>query len=169
MAGMSRAIEDRRRGRDWGPSHQQISAPWQRQRSPVLRLIGWFLAAMWLHSAIDNGGGDELAWCLHVMVLGWLAKRLVRAVREERVPVAWLANTAAVVGLRLATLLVRVGPLWLVKQIARWRERTGWTPGAEALVSPAQRARGEVERRGGGAYLGESEDGGWVCADPESA
>jgi hypothetical protein len=25
-----------------------------------------------------------------------------------------------------------------------------------------------VERRGGGAYLGESEDGEWLCADPES-
>jgi type IV secretion system protein VirD4 len=166
---MSRAIEDRRRGRDWGPSHQQISAPWQRQRSPVWRLVGWFLAAMFLHNAIDKGGGDELAWCLNAMVLGWLAKMLVRAVREERVPVAWLVNAVAVLGLRLATLLVRTGPLWLVMRIARWRERTGWTPRPQALVSPAQEARDEVERCGGGAYLGEREEGEWVCADPESA
>jgi type IV secretory pathway TraG/TraD family ATPase VirD4 len=124
---------------------------------------------MWLHSAIDKGGRDAFGWCLNVMVLGWLAKMLVRAVREERVPVAWLVNAAAVVGLRLATLLVRTGPLWLVMRIARWRERTGWTPGREAFVSPAQEARGEVERCGGGAYLGEREEGEWVCADPESA
>src|ERR1700691_1788421 len=119
MAGMSRAIEDRRRGRDWGPSHQRISAPYYRQRSPVGRLVGGLPAAMFLHNAIDKGGGDELAWCLNAMVLGWLAKMLVRAVREERVPVAWLVNAAAVVGLRLATLLVRTGPLWLVMRIAR--------------------------------------------------
>lgn len=162
---MSRAVEDRR---EWGPSHQQISAPWQRQRSPLLRLAGWFLAAMLLHNAIDKGGGDELGWCLNVIVLGWLAKMLVRAVREERLPVAWIANAAAVAGLRLATLLVRTGPMWLVRRIARWRERTGWTPEREAL-SPAQEARRRVERLGGGAYLGEREDGGWVCADPESA
>lgn len=166
---MSRAIEGRRRSRDWGPSHQHISAPWERERSPVWRLICWFLATTFLHSAIDSGGGDEFMWCVNVMVLGWLAKMLVRGIREERVPVSWLANVAAVTGLRLATLVVYKGPFWLVKRIAHWRERSGWRPGQEALISPAQEARLQVERRGGGAYLGESEEGEWVCADTESA
>jgi hypothetical protein len=116
-----------------------MGAPWERERSPIWKLLAWFLLAMWLHSAIDSRGGGELMWCLNVMVLGWLAKMLVRGIREERVPAAWLVNGAAVVGLRLATLLVWKGPFWLVKRIARWRERKGWSPGRQAFVSPPRR------------------------------
>jgi hypothetical protein len=59
---MSRAIEDQRQHQDWGPNHQHMRAPWERERSPFWKLLGWFLAAAYLHTIIDNEGstGDEL-------------------------------------------------------------------------------------------------------------
>jgi hypothetical protein len=38
-----------------------------------------------------------------------------------------------------------------------------------AFKSTADEVRYEIERRGGGAYLGEDADGAWVTADRESA
>jgi type IV secretory pathway TraG/TraD family ATPase VirD4 len=164
---MSRAIEDRRRGREWGPAHQQISAPWQRERSPVLRLVGWFLAAMFLHTQIDNGGGDAFAWCLNVMVLGWLAKRVIQGVREDRIPIGWLVRVACATASWIAVQFARTAPIAVLERIPAFNaDPQTWRP---EPVSPAQQARYEVERLGGGAYLGEREDGEWVCADPESA
>jgi hypothetical protein len=136
----------------------------------VWKALGWLLVAMWLHTIIDNGGsmGDEPTWCLKVLALGWVCKRLVRAIREDRVPIDWLMDLGARVGWGLATWLVRVAPLVLVRLIARWRYRDrAFAPELEA--SPAEEARWEIERKGAGAYLGTDENGEWVTAQRESA
>jgi hypothetical protein len=58
-----------------GPNPPAHEPPWQRERSPIWKALGWFLAAMWLHTIIDNRGsaGDEISWCLKVMAIGWVA------------------------------------------------------------------------------------------------
>jgi type IV secretion system protein VirD4 len=167
---MSRAIEDRRGRREWGPTHQRMRAPWERGRSPIWKLLGWFLAAMYLHTIIDNQGsaGDEIAWCLKVMAIGWAAKRFIRGVHEGRVPIDWLKHLGAKSWLGVARLFVKLAPMSILRPIARWRFRDrGYE--LEIEMSPAQDARAEIAFLGGGAYLGTTADGEWVTAEKESA
>lgn len=117
---MSRAIQHQRGRRhpyeQWGPDHQHMRAPWhpeEKRRHPVWRLIGWFLAAMYLHTLIDNGGRDEIGWCINVLILGWIAKKLIQGVRNGTIPVHWIALARRVVfetASRTAVVFARVAP-----------------------------------------------------------
>ena len=154
----------------------------------LLRFFGWFLAAMYLHTLIDNGGRDEIGWCLNVMFWGWIAKKLTVAIKEERLQVQWLLgigrwllDRARNVGrgllARVAVLFAKRAPLGLVDLVlgdstqdtydsGGGSSNSGWQP---TIASPADEARWKVECYGGGAYLGESQSGEMVCADAESA
>lgn len=162
---MSRAIQNpnhhRRPYEDWGPDHQYMRAPWhpkRERRHPVWRFMGWFLAAMFLHTIVDSGGSvaTEPTWCLTVMFWGWLLKKLVMAIKEERIPVWWLLDRARTLGTQ--TSFPAAASPSITEDAA---------PAPE--VTPADEARWKVECYGGGAYLGESQSGEMVCADAESA
>lgn len=187
---MSRAIQNPNHHphpyEQWGPDHQYMQAPWhpeEKHRHPVLRFFGWFLAAMYLHTLIDNGGRDEIGWCLNVLFFGWIAKKLIQGVRNGTIPVHWIAPLARRVAYRTASrtavVFARVAPLGLVERVlgdstqntydsndSSSSSDSGWQP---TIVSPADEARWKVECYGGGAYLGESQSGEMVCADAESA
>jgi type IV secretion system protein VirD4 len=166
---MSRAIEDRRQQQDWGPNHQHMRAPWERERSPFWKLLGWFLAAAYLHTIIDNKGstGDEFTWCLQVMALGWVAKRVIRGVREERIPTDWLMRIARITASWMLVQFARRAPIALLQRIpAMNAEHQDWGP---EPPSPAEQARAEIAYKGGGVYLGVTKDGDWIAAAPESA
>ena len=156
------------RNHPWGPTHQQLDPPWEHSRSPIWKALGWLLAAMWLHNVIDPGGGEVLVWCIKIVAAGWAARKLVRAVRADRIPVRWLTDLGARIGWGLAIRFVRVAPLSVVRLIARRRFKDRGVE-RELEVSPAAQARWEIERKGGGAYLGKDEDGAWVTAERESA
>ena len=166
---MSRAIEDQRQGQDWGPAHQHMRAPWERERSPVWKLLGWFLVAMWLHTIIDNGGsmGDEPTWCLKVMAIGWVAKRVIRGVREERIPTGWLVQIAYTTASWMALQFARRAPMALLERIPAMN--AGPRDWDTLPPSPAEMARLRIARKGGGAYLGMAAGDEWVAADRESA
>lgn len=139
---MSRTIPKR----GWGPSHQEMAPPKRASWEWLWKLVGLFALAWFLHGIVDPGGGRPIGWCLEAMALGWLAKLLITALADGRLPITWLWS------------LLRTG------------EAT------EHLVSDAgegktagEAARAEVARLGGGAYLGTGRSGGWVLADPESA
>jgi type IV secretion system protein VirD4 len=109
------------------------------------KLAGLFALAWFAHGIVDPGGGRPIGWCLEAIALGWLAKLLITALADGRIPLEWL---------------------W---SLLRTEEAS------EQLVSDAgeaktagETARAEVARLGGGAYLGTS-GGHWVTADPESA
>jgi type IV secretory pathway TraG/TraD family ATPase VirD4 len=131
---------------------------------------------MWLHNVIDPQGGEALVWCVKVLALGWLCKKLVRAIREDRVPIGWAARLAEAAAWRLAIAFVRHAPIGVVKGVAalkdvvalkRSRRHQGLP--RTAFKSTADEARYEIEVHGGGAYLGRDEDGAWVTAERESA
>lgn len=167
---MSRAIEDRRQQQDWGPNHQHMRAPWERERRPFWKLLGWFLAAMFLHTIIDNRGSvaNEPVWCLKVMLLAWIVKRVVRGVREDRIPIDWLMRIARGTVSWMLVQFARRAPIALLERIPAFNTEHG-DPGPEPM-SLTDQARAEIAYRGGGAYLGVTEDGSdWVTADRESA
>jgi type IV secretory pathway TraG/TraD family ATPase VirD4 len=166
---MSRAIDDHRQSQGWGPTHQHMNPPWERRRSPIWKVIAWFLGAMWLHGVIDPGGRDEITWCLKALIYGWLAKWVIQEVRDGRIPIRWLVRLGEEAGWRLATMFVRVAPIGVVRRIAHRRVGRRRGVPSEAFVSVADEARYEIECLGGGAYLGVAEDGEWVVAEPESA
>lgn len=167
---MSRAVGNQRQSQNWGPTHQQMDPPWERRRSPVWEALGWLLAAMWLHNVIDPRGGDVLVWCVKVLALGWLAKRLVKAIREDRVPVQWLLWLGNEVACKIAVLFARHAPLKMVEGVvALKRSRRHKSLPLEAFKSTADEVRYEIKRKGSGAYLGTDEDGEWVTAERESA
>ena len=139
---MSRAIANK----DWGPSHQDMAPPFQNRRSPLWKIAGWYLVALFAHGIIDSGGPDALMWSLKALLVGWLTVWFVRAVRDGRIPIGWLLT-------RLTTPVPEILPLV-----------TG-----DAQLTPGEAVRAEVSRLGGGAYLGVSRRGGWVLADPEHA
>jgi type IV secretion system protein VirD4 len=157
----------------WGPSHQQMTPPWQRHsdHSLIWRVIGWFLAAMFLHTIIDNrgGAGSEITWCLKVMALGWIAKWVIRGVRDGRIPIAWLMRLGAEIRWWLGRQLVRHAPTRIFMLRASWRVRNrDYEPEIELAL--AEQALVEITYHGGGAYLGTIEDGDeWVTAEGESA
>lgn len=110
------------------------------------KLVGWYLLALFAYGFVHPGGQSPFAWSLKAVVLGWLAKLFAGAVADGRIPIAWL---------------------WSLLKT---------TTGTEQLVSDAgeaktagETARAEVERLGGGAYLGLGRNGSWALADPESA
>ena len=147
-----------------------MRAPWERERSPVWKLLGWFLAAMFLHTIIDNRGSlaNEPVWCLKVMAIAWVAKRVIRGVREERIPTAWLVRIARAVISWMAAQFARRAPLALLERIPAMNsaEPHDWD---YEPPSPAQETRWAIQRKGGGAYLGIAQNGEWVTADGESA
>jgi type IV secretion system protein VirD4 len=167
---MSRPIENRRADQTWGPTHQQLDPPWQRGRSPIWKALGWLLAALWLHNVIDPGGGEVLIWCIKVVAIGWAAKKLIRAVREDRIPIQWALRFADAAVRRLERLFAYHAPLGLVAGVVALKRRRdhGSVP-VRAFKSTAEEVRCEIERKGGGAYLGRDEDGAWVTAARESA
>ena len=111
------------------------------------KLGGWYLVALFAYGFVHPGGGaGAFAWSLKAVVVGWLAKLFLAAVADGRIPTAWLWS-----------LLTR-------------------TPATEQPVSEegeaksaGEAARAEVDRLGGGAYLGLGRNGSWALADPESA
>ncbi len=152
---------------EWGPQHQQPEAP-PAKHSILWRFLGWFIAAMFLHEAIDNGGSGEINWCLHVMFLGWLCKWLIRGIRDGHIPIDWLVRRAQASRWGLAMLFARYAPLFLVKPVARHRtHRRSLEP--EPYYPTAEDARYKVQALGGGAYLGVDQQGEWVTATPHSA
>lgn len=164
---MSRAIEDQRQQQDWGPTHQHMRAPWERERSPVWKLLGWFIAAMFLHTLIDNGGGDKPMWCLEVMVIGWVLKHVIQGIRDGRIPIDWLGRLARATVSWLLVQFARRAPIAVLDRIPAFNaEPQDWSP---EPPSPSEEARWEIACKGGGSYLGVDEDGEWVAADPESA
>ena len=150
------------------PSTRKPPQPAQRGHSLLWRFLGWFIAAMFLHEAIDNGGSGEINWCLHVMFLGWLCKWLIRGIRDGHIPIDWLVRRADALRWRLATRFVAVAPLAIVKPLARHRAyRRSLEP--EPYYPTADDARYKVQSLGGGAYLGVDQEGEWVTATPQSA
>ena len=155
--------------RTFGPRDQQLEPPWERRHTPVWRpLLGWFIGAMFLHTAIDNGGSGEFTWCLHVMFLGWVGRYLFRGIQEGRIPVRWLLRLAREARWALAIGFARHAPLRLVESTQRRRLRRERVQ-AEPYLPTAADARYAIECLGGGAYLGVYEDGEWATAEPESA
>jgi type IV secretory pathway TraG/TraD family ATPase VirD4 len=138
--------------------------------------LGWLLAALWLHNVIDPGGDDVLVWCIKVVVLGWAAKKLIRAIREDRIPIQWALGFADGAVRRLERLFAYHAPLGLVEgvvalkgAIAPRRSRRHEDPPPRMFKSTADEVRWEIERKGAGAYLGVDEQGAWVTAERESA
>ena len=149
-----------------------MTPPWQRRsgHSLIWRVIGWFLAAMFLHTIIDNrgGAGDEIAWCLKVMALGWIAKWVIQGVRDGRIPIGWLKRLGAEIRWWLGKQFVRHAPTRIFCPSHTGLGSTGHNTRVEPSL--AEQARAEIAYRGGGAYLGTIEDGEeWVCAEGESA
>ena len=165
---MSRALNSYPQDRAFGPRDQQLEPPWEARRPPFWRpLIAWFFGAMFLHSAIDNGGSGEFTWCLHVMFLGWAGRWVFRGIQEGRIPVHWLLRLASKVRWGVAMAFARHAPLFLIKPVHRHRvNRRRLEP--EPYVPTAVDARHAIDSLGGGAYLGVYEDGEWATAEPES-
>jgi type IV secretion system protein VirD4 len=165
---MSRTISNQVDHRAFGPRDQQLEPPWESRRPPFWRpLIAWFFGAMFLHTAIDNGGSGEFMWCVHVMFLGWAGKWLARGIQEGRIPVHWLKRLAIEIRWGLAIAFARHAPLRLVESAERRRHRRERLE-PEPYVPTAADARYAIESRGGGAYLGVYENGEWATAEPES-
>ncbi len=149
----------------WGPQHEYLEAP--PAKHTLLKLFGWFLAAMYAHGIVDPTGANPVFWSVQVVVMGWLARMFVKGVREGRIPIRWLLDVAEWLWVKVAVLLIRKAPIAIVAPIARRRERKRLR---EEEVQPvAADARACSMHYGGGAYLGTEEDGKWVTADKESA
>ena len=165
---MSRTISNQVDNRVFGPRDQQMEPPWESRRPPFWRpLVAWFFGAMFLHTAIDNGGSGEFMWCVHVLLLGWAGKWLVRGIQEGRIPVRWLRRLWIEVRWGVPILFARHAPLFLITPVHRHRvDRRRLEP--EPYVPTAADARYAIESRGGGAYLGVYDDREWATAEPES-
>jgi type IV secretion system protein VirD4 len=138
---MSREIVNR----DWGPSHQQMAPPFQKRQPWVWKLVGWFAVALLAHSIIDRNGGDVVGWSFKAVLLGWLVRLFVGAVRDGRIPVPWPRTEETTPAPELLPAL---------------------TGGSQ---TPAEAVRAEAVRLGGGAYLGLARSGRWLLADPKHA
>jgi hypothetical protein len=102
------------------------------------------------------------------MALTWVAKRIIRGVREERIPIDWLIRIARGTVSWMAVQFARRAPMALLERIPAMNsaEPQDWD---YEPPSPAQETRWTIKRKGGGAYLGIAADGEWVTADGESA
>ncbi len=110
------------------------------------KLGGWYLLALFAYGFVHPGGQSPFAWSLKAVLLGWLAKLLIAALADGRIPIAWLWS------------LLRTGEA--TEQLV--------SEDVEAKTA-GEAARSEVARLGGGAYLGLGRNGSWALADPESA
>ena len=111
----------------------------------AVKLGGWLALALLAHGIVNPGGENAFTWGLKVLALGWLAKLLLAALADGRIPVAWLWS-----------LIAKSEPS--AQLVAEGKGKTA-----------GEGVRAEVARLGGGAYLGVGRRGGWVVADPESA
>ena len=137
----------RRAGESWGPSHQQIEAPFRRRRSHPIAgvLVGVpFLLCLLdlLRVAIGFGGGNLFAWTIRAAI--------------------------ALLGLRVGLLFV-LSAVTRPPRLQPGRPLPPRAPAKPKRIGPAKRARNRAMRLGGGAYLGASEQGEWVTADRQSA
>ncbi len=121
------------------PFKRGLSLPW--------KLAGLFALALFLHEILDPGGHNPIAWSLEALALGWLAKLLIAALADGRLPIASLFS--------------------LIERRTAAAEQP--LSGEGEAQTPGAAVRAEVTRLGGGAYLGLSGRGRWVLADPESA
>ena len=110
------------------------------------KLGGWYLLALLAYGFVHPGGQNAFAWSLKAAALGWFARRLLSALADGRIPLAWL---------------------WSLLRTTRATEQL--MSGEGEAKSAGEAARAEVARLGGGAYLGLERSGGWALADPESA
>lgn len=150
-----------------GPRDQHMEPPWQRPRSGLWRIAGWFLFALFLHGRIDPSGPDAIGWSLQLLIFGWAAKAVYRGIQEGRIPVRWLVRLAIEIRWGLAILFARHAPMFLIKPFHRHRvNRRRLEP--EPYIPTAADARYQIESLGGGAYLGVYENGEWATAEPES-
>ena len=67
-----------------------MEPPFRRGPSLLWKLVGLFALALFVHTIVDPRGGDAIVWCLEAMALGWLAKLLIVALAEGRIPIGWL-------------------------------------------------------------------------------
>jgi type IV secretory pathway TraG/TraD family ATPase VirD4 len=126
-----------------------MAPPFQNRRSRLWKIAGWYIVALFAHSLIDPGGPHAFMWSLKALVVGWLAKLFVQAVRDERVPIGWLLT-------RLTTLTTPVPEVLPALK-------------ADAQLTPGEAVRAEIARLGGGGYLGLSRNGRWLLADQKHA
>ena len=129
--------------KSWGPSHQEMAPPFEKRQPWVSKVVGWFLLAMIAHGVVDPNGGDVLGWSLKALVVGWLTKLFVGAVRDGRIPIRWPRTEAEAQTPELLRAL---------------------TGGSQ---TPGEAVRAEVARLGGGMYLGVSVRGQWLTANPK--
>jgi type IV secretion system protein VirD4 len=140
---MSRAIADQ----GWGPSHQDMEPPRRYSWRWLWKLAGYYALALFAHGIVDPGGRNAFAWSLKALLVGWVAKLLLAALADGRIPVAWLWS--------------------LIGRPSKISEEfVGVGGGAK---TPGEAVREKVARLGGGAYLGTRRRSGWIVADPESA
>jgi type IV secretion system protein VirD4 len=169
MDAMSRPTERE----TWGPNHQHPETAPTRPHT-LWRLLGWFVVAMFVHSAIDNSGHGEIEWCIKAIVLGWLTRMLVRGIKDGRIPTRWVVNLGGELRVWLIMQFGKKGPLRLVERVltiaTRVQRRRAEAPGYRLKHCPsAEDMRDHIAGLGGGAYLGLGEDGGWITAEAESA
>lgn len=168
---MSSTIHNRPSREEWGPQHQEATQVAHRGHSPIWRVLGWFLGALFLHGIIDPGGADVLNWCINAMIFGWIARLIYRGIRSGHIPIDWLVRLAEDLNGRLLVLLASHAPMFVIRPWHRHRTyraslERGWV-GPQSFT--ADDARYKVSSLGGGAYLGVEEDGDWVTATPHSA
>jgi hypothetical protein len=147
---MSRTTETQ----PWGPNHQHLETT--PTRHPYLKLLGWWLAAMYAHGIVDPTGANPVFWSIQVVVLGWLARLLFRAIRNEDIPIHWLLNLAERFRDTLTTPSARAH-----------RHKRAHRQNQPHLT--AADARAHSLSQGAGAYLGISQNGKWITANRESA
>jgi len=152
----------------WGPNDQHVE---EREKSHThWKLLGWFLAAMYAHGIVDPTGANPVFWSVQVVVMGWLLRMFVKGVREGRIPIHWLLDTAEWLWEKLTILFIEIAPMALVERIARKQARSRRKEKSEPTPSEVRaKVRAYSLRHGGGAYLGTEPDGKWVTADRESA
>ena len=138
--------------KQWGPQDQQLQPAPTGPRSVVWKIIGWFILAVFAHGIIDPKGPNIIGWSIKMVLLGWLAAMIVKAVLNGTIDIRPLV--------RLVNQLT--SPDQPVDESHRDRA-------TKDSASAAEQIRARVQAQGGGAYLGLDEDGDWVAADPESA
>jgi type IV secretion system protein VirD4 len=145
---MSRAVVNK----VWGPSHQEMAPPFEKRRSRLWKVVGWFVLALAAHGIVDPKGHDALAWSLRALLIGWLGRLLLQAVLDGRIPVRYL---------------LRRGEVRRPEVVPRLSGGSATLTGGQQ--TPGEAVRAEVARLGGGGYLGLSRRGRWLLADPKHA
>lgn len=151
-----------RRGRSWGPSHQDMEPPFRRRRSCGGSVAGVLIGVFLLDGLrLSLGFGGDLGG-----LFSWIVGALILLV---------VVRVGLMLAMAVPTRPPRVArrrPSPLRTPLGRAELDAAHQPGTHERprgVSPAARAREGSMRLGAGAYLGVDEYGGWVTADPESA